>query len=303
MTGRDALYRAFGLCFRSCLALPELLPAPAGSAATIEIVYGAVPRELPGTLVRGVRFQAAANALRLQVDGIATFLVEEGRRITIERAAGAQDDDVRVFLLGSAVGALLHQRRDLVLHASAVEWNGQAVAFLGRSGAGKSTLAAALRQRGHAVLTDDLCVIRPDAGGRMCAHPGFPQAKLWLDSLRQLALPPEGLRRIRHQLEKRAVPLAADFAAAALPVRQLYVLRPPPRETVQLAPVSGPAKFQVLRNQTYRFGFVADIDGKSGHFQHALHLAQQVPLTAITRSADLARLGELVAAIETDLGA
>lgn len=304
MSESARVHMGFGLRMRSELDLPELTATTGAEPVDVEIVYGQVPAELPGTLKRGVRFQAAADALRLQVDGVATYLVEQGRRITIDRAAQADDEDVRVFLLGSAIGALLHQRGDLVLHASAIEWDGEAVVFLGRSGVGKSTLATAFRQRGRAVLTDDLCVVRPGAGGRMFAEPGFPQAKLWLDSLRQLEISPDGLRRIRNKLEKRAVPLGTEFATAPRPIRKLFVLRPHNKPDLSIEPVLGPAKFAVLKNQTYRFGFLAAVEGKTGHFQHALRLAQQAGLAAVERpDRSEFKLPELVAAIEADLRA
>lgn len=294
-------YRAFGLVIASPLPLPELLPADGEAASDVEIVYGAVPEELPGALKRGVRYQAAADRLLLQVDGVARFLVEGGRLVTIARDAAADDDDVRVFLLGSVFGALLHQRQDLVLHGSAIEWEGEAVVFVGHSGVGKSTLASAFRKKGHAVLTDDLCVVRPGADGRMLAHPGFPQTKLWLDSLKQLDVSAEGLRRIRNKLEKRAVPLGEDFVRVPLPVKKLYLLRPHNKDELKLTPVQGPQKFSLLKNHTYRFGFLAVIEGKAGHFQHALKLAQQAPLAVALRPSGAFRLEDLVASIETDL--
>lgn len=298
-------YRAFGLTIESAaLSLPELLPAPAETGSVdIEIVEGAVRAELSDALKRGVRYQAAADRLLLQVDGVARYLVEQGRRVTIQRDPAATDDDVRVFLLGSAIGALLHQRDDLVLHGSAVEWGDEAVVFLGHSGVGKSTLASAFRKQGYAVLTDDLCVVRSGDDGRMRAHPGFPQTKLWLDSLKQLDVSPEGLRRIRHKLEKRALPLGPDFAGEARPVRKLYLLRPHNKDEVKLAPVQGPAKFNLLKNQTYRFGFLAGVNEKVGHFQQALRLAQQAPLVTVLRPSGAFRLDELVAAIRADLSA
>lgn len=294
-------HQAFGLTIRSCLPLPELLPTEIVTA-DIEIIYGEVPAELPGAIARGVRYQSAPGALRLQVDGVANFLVRDGRTITIAREASAEDDDVRVFLLGSVFGALLHQRRDLVLHGSAIEFHGGAVVFIGVSGVGKSTLAAAFRKKGHAVLTDDLCVARPGSDGRMLAHPGFPQTKLWLDSLKQLNVSPEGLRRIRNKLEKRAVPLGADFSPTPLPVKRLYLLRPHNGDEIKVMPVQGPQKFSILKSHTYRFGFLAGMDGKAGHFEQALKLAQQAPLAVVLRPNGSFRLDELVSLIEADVG-
>lgn len=297
------LFSAFGLTIRSQLELPELLPVAEAVAPDVEIVYGDVPAELPGVLKRGVRFQSARGALRLQVDGIATYLVRDGRSVTIARDPAADDDDVRVFLLGSVFGALLHQRGDLVLHGSAIAWEDACVVFLGHSGAGKSTLATAFRKRGHAVLTDDLCVMRPGPDGRILAHPGFPQTKLWLDSLKQLDVSPEGLRRIRNKLEKRAVPLGADFATQPLPVKKLFLLRSNNKTELKLTPSQGPQKFNILKNHTYRFGFLEGNDGKAGHFQHVLKLAQQAPLAVAIRPSGKFLLDELVSLIEADLRA
>lgn len=294
-------YTAFGLQFASALPLPELLPAAAGLPADVTIEFASVPTELPDALSRGVRYQSAADELLLLVDGVARYLISHGRRIVIDRAPGAEDDDIRVFLLGSAFGALLHQRQDLVLHGSAVNWDGEAVVFLGHSGVGKSTTASAFRQRGHATLTDDLCVVRPGADGRMIAYPGFPQTKLWIDSLKQLNLSPENLRRIRRKLEKRAVPLGQDFAGTPMPVRKIFLLRPHNKTELSLTPAQGPNKFSILKRHTYRFGFLAGIDGKSGHFQQALKLAQQVPLTVAMRPSGAFLLSKLVERIEADL--
>ena len=66
-----------------------------------------------------------------------------GNRISFSPAAGAEETAVRLYLLGTCMGALLFQRKLLPLHGSAVVINGKAYAFVGDSGAGKSTLAAA----------------------------------------------------------------------------------------------------------------------------------------------------------------
>lgn len=293
---------AFGLRISSFLPLPELLSIPGADAADVEIVAGPVPVELPDALFRGVRFQTAPDRLLLIVDGVARYLVEHGRRITIDRDPAADDDDLRVFLLGSVFGALMHQREDLVLHGSAIAWDADScIVFMGPSGIGKSTLASAFRKKGHALLTDDLCVVRAGDDGKMRAWPGFPQTKLWLDSLKKLDVSPDGLRRIRTKLEKRALPLGDDFAATPRLVKKIFVLRQHNKDDIRLTPVVGPAKFSILKNNTYRFGFLAGIDGKAGHFQQALALGQRAPVSVVVRPSGAFKLDELVTAIEADL--
>lgn len=58
-----------------------------------------------------------------------------------------------------------------LLHASAAEVGGMAIAILGASGAGKSSLALRLGLAGLPILTDDLLCVAI-AEGRVLAHPG-----------------------------------------------------------------------------------------------------------------------------------
>lgn len=90
---------------------------------------------------------------------------------------------MRLFLLGSAFGALLHQRGLLPLHANAVEIDGRAFAFMGPSGAGKSTLAAWFHRQGDSVIADDVCVVGFGGDGRSFAAPGLPRLRLWAEAL------------------------------------------------------------------------------------------------------------------------
>src|SRR5271165_534370 len=162
-------YRAYGLSIDSDFALPELAPvgqtpwSAAGALAglcapTREVGQGADcgpggPPHQPDVTIRagsvsetldqpyavGVLYRAAPGRFLLSIPGIARYLALDGRMIVIDRAAGADDADVRVFLLASVFGALLHQRGVLPLHGSAVAAGPGAVLFLGASVSGKST--------------------------------------------------------------------------------------------------------------------------------------------------------------------
>lgn len=61
---------------------------------------------------------------------------------------------------GLIIATILKLRGHLVLHASAVEHEGAAVAIVGRSGMGKSTLSTLLCRKGARLMTDD--VLRVD---------------------------------------------------------------------------------------------------------------------------------------------
>ncbi len=294
-------YRAFGLRIRSSLPLPELIPDDSEGAPDARIDCGAVPADLPqATLVRA-RVQAAAGALLLRIDGVARYLVTGGDRIVIEPEAQANAEDVRLFLLGSALGALLHQRHDLVLHGSAIEVGGRCAVFLGTSGSGKSTLALAFRERGYPILTDDLSVVRAGRGGWPEVQAGYPQAKLWLDSLASVNIAGADLPRIRGAMEKRALPLDTSFFPSALPVSRIYILRADAGGDIRLEPVVGSGRFAALKSHTYRFRYLDGCGSKAEHFQSAVQLAQQVPISFVSRPRDLSRLAELVDRLEADL--
>jgi HprK-related kinase A len=74
--------------------------------------------------------------------------------------------------MGMNLQMALGQRRHLLLHAAAVERNGQALLMTGESGSGKSTLAALLGERGWRFMGDEFALLDLD-NGRI--HP-FPRA-------------------------------------------------------------------------------------------------------------------------------
>src|SRR5262249_24053304 len=107
------------------------------------------------------------------------FRVRGGMEVTIDALPGIDDALIRLPLLGTVLAVLLHQRGLLTLHASAVEINGQAAAFIGTKGAGKSTIAAMLHARGHRLIADDIVAMDLTDPQKPLLLPGFPQFKLW----------------------------------------------------------------------------------------------------------------------------
>ncbi len=115
--------------------------------------------------------------LRLRVPGVCDFVIDpSGQTVDVLLDPFADERLVAVLVTGLLVGFLLSVGGSCVLHASAVEVDGQAVAFAGPSGAGKSTLAALLCAQGARLVTDDVLRVvvspRPECVG------GGPELRL-----------------------------------------------------------------------------------------------------------------------------
>jgi hypothetical protein len=279
-------YFVCGLHLRSELPLPELAPAaiPDGATPMVEIRLGDAGTALPHPHQVGPAYQAAANDYLLNVQGVGRYRVRHGREVIVEPAASSSAQDLRLFLLGTALGALCHQRRLVPLHASAIVADGRCIAFAGRSRAGKSTLAAHFSGRGYPILADDVCVLSVAAEGPPMAWPGVPRIKLWRDALKALGRDPHDLATVRDGLEKYDVPLDGLAGGTALPLARLYILREarlPAQETIER--LTGAAAFDEFLNHTYRHRLLAPMGCAASHFEQCAALVKHVPVFSAGR--------------------
>jgi hypothetical protein len=286
MGGRD--YSVFGLRVRSSLPLPELFPARGRGEADVFIESGSIdePEGAPGLTV-------AANGLLLTVPEVGRFLISDGRSIRAQPIGGVDPRNVRLFLLGSAFGVLLHQRGLLPLHANAIELHGKAVAFMGASGAGKSTLAALFHDRGFRVLADDVCVVSFDASGNARACPGLPRLRLWRDALEMTGRAAEGLSRsyagTSSQLDKFDVPISrTSMQHAGIPIAAIYLLDE--GSDFAISRLTGIEAAEAIFENTYRGAFVAAASTHEDHWRSAVALVRSVPVFRVRRSMDVAKI-------------
>lgn len=291
-------YTAYNLTLECPLPCPELRPAQ--GKPQVSVRYGDVPRTLAVPVQQGALYQAVENRFLLKLDGIARYLVQNGDEIIIDRVSDATDDEVRLFLLGSCLGALLHQRGILALHAGGIRTERGTVLFTGQSGAGKSTLLSAFLQRGYKMLADDIAGITLNEQKTPVVLPGYPQAKLWADSAEKLTHQTGNLRRVRPQLEKFALPTVNQFAAEPLPLYAMYVLVPHNGTELRLEPVANTEKFNVFLRHTYRWRFLDGLGMRPAHFQLAVKAAQKAIARQVYRPQSPFLLDELADLIEAD---
>jgi hypothetical protein len=293
-------YHIFGLNISSVIPLPAVpvLCSSPDVTPDVTIEYGKTPDTLTNPRFKGVRFQADREEFLLRVDGVARYHVQNGGKITITPEDGAGDDDVLVFLMGSAMGALLHQRNTLVLHAAAITANGGSVIFTGASGIGKSTLAAGFHERGYLFLTDDVCAITT-VEGRPAVMPGFPRLKLWADCLKKLNSNEDTLKsvRLRKDLEKYFLPVDGVQDAPVL-VKSIFVLETTNTERMEITALKGAEKVESLIDNTYRLRFLEGLGGKKDHFQQCAAVAAKAAVYKTLRPRKGFLLKELIDMVE-----
>jgi hypothetical protein len=269
------------------MALGELHRAddPADSRPVVEVRVGKVAATLPGGGDASAWLQVAGEDALLTIAGTARYLVRRGGEIVVDPLAGSSERLVRLFLLGSALGILCHQRGLLPLHANAIVVGDGACAFAGPSGAGKSTLAAYFSRAGHAVLCDDVCVVDLDGAGVPMAWPGLPRLKLWGDASSKFGHDPDRLDRVAEGVDKYQIALPASDAARPVPLRRLYLLgRSEEGGASEIVRLRGRSAMEVIMTQTYRASYLPALGLAARHFRQCAALAASIEVYAAPRA-------------------
>ncbi len=216
-----------------------------------------------------------------------------------EPAPGTEAEDCAIYLLGTVFGMLLHQRGQVVLHASAVAVDGRALLFCGPSGAGKSTMAAALCRRGWPLLGDDFCAISFDGSGWPILKADARKLKLSAEAI--TALDYEALRgpRVLRRVQKYYVDPPSGAQVAEAPIAAIHVLRQPgPDAPEGLVLASLVEAIGLIQANAYRPGIVRRTGQAAAYFQAAAQLAQTVPIWRLAAPRDLGTLDATAALVE-----
>jgi hypothetical protein len=274
-------YHLFGLRVRSEIPLPELRREPVADSADVTIALGPIPPE------------AENEGTVFSFDGAGRYWIADGNFILVEPAADSPSANVRLYLLGSAMGMLLHQRGMLPLHANAIRFGDRAAAFMGHSGAGKSTLAALFHDRGHEVIADDVCVVGFDEAGNPFATAGIPRLRLWQDSLAATGRTAAGFQLSYagdEQFKKFDVPLSAESQTSQTPLAAIYLLEK--SDTLSFNPLNGAEAVGALFANTYRGAFVRSAGDPREHWGSVVRLTQRVPIFRLGRPWNLESMGD-----------
>ena len=276
------LYSVFGLRVRSEITLGELAAAGEG-AEDVVVRMGSLP-PIEGERVNSIAVTAEGAILNIPKAG--RYLIRDGREIIVDPDPEGSERHLRLFLLGSAFGAILHQRHLLPLHANSIEIGGRAVAFMGHSGAGKSTMAAWFHDRGFNVLADDVCVVTFGENGAPVAQPGIPRLRMWRDALEASGRSAEAHELSFDDADKYNVPTREGGATGPIALGAIYLLRKSEEEAPAgdfIQRLSGIEAIDALVANTYRGAYVPMMGTSRAHLASCVALARSVPVFAVQR--------------------
>ena len=218
----------------------------------------------------------------LDVKNVARYRVQNGQQVSICPYEGVDQESIELFLEGSALGAVLHQRGMLPFHGSSFAYRGKGVLVCGHSGVGKSSVTAAFCRQDAVFINDDISPVSISDSNTMIL-PLKTRIKLWDDSLRTFEIDSEPLQRIRPGMDKFYLPVE-DRATSGHPLDYIFILCTHQKDEFQATELDGMGKYNALRRQVYRRVYLRGMpETEKTYFRQLFALAAKVRVIRITR--------------------
>lgn len=159
-------------------------------------------------------------------------------------------------------------------------------------------MAGAAYNAGYSMVSDDVLALDFEDDVPF-ALPGFPHAKLWAHSAIALVDDAGELNRLAASYAKLARPITERFASESSRLAAVFVIEDGPE--IVVSRLSGHSALGALLPHWYGAGFdgqLVDILGRERHLRETTMLANRTAVFRLTRPRDLARLPEVVTAVE-----
>ncbi len=295
-------YWGFGLHIDSEIEFPELLPCDFAEA-DVTIKRGVAPAILIGAdiIKRAFSFVGYDEYL-LTIKNVCRYYVHKGSEIIFEPWNDIDERSIRLFLLGTAMAALLYQRNLIPLHASAIIKDGKLVVFAGTSGAGKSTLSAYTTSKGYDLFTDDICVLQNNIPGKpgLFGTASYPMLKLWENTINELNNDQFNKDfNVRPKLPKFGQFFFNTFITKPIPLGKIFILRSTGSiEKIEVNRLENISIFRQLILQSYRRQFINSPKLKVVQFSILSQIANEIPVYEVKRPLNGTSVEQLYKQIE-----
>lgn len=290
-------FTAFGLRITSELPIASIPLTAVWDAPDLQIVRAELaPYEIPrNCCVCGPAEHRFAH------DNVGSFRITNGNLVEVDPDPACSESHLGVYLMGSCMGAILHQRGFMPIHGSCVTDGSRSILITGDSGAGKSTLAAEFLSRGWKLLTDDVSAVYNVEGTPM-VRSSYPSQKLWQDALDRYERPESDIHSLyfNENREKFGVDVSRYFQEGTAPLSMVIRLLPADAPC-SISPITDFAKVDQLMRNTYRSFMIAPRD-RQRHFQRCVTLSTKIPMALVIRENGKQCADELYTMITDFLG-
>ncbi len=285
-------YHIYGISIETPFPIKQVLETEKMPQVIVEIgKIDKKPEEYPH---HRKSFYSDKDDFLFDMKHVAKYRVQNGNLITIQPANGADMNEIPKYFMTSTMGALMHQRKIIPLHASVVETEQGCIAFSGPSGIGKSTIAAALLKKGYRIIGDDVCAIHIDDMNRPLVYPGYKFLKLNPESARALDMDLNDYEIYHPSIEKYLIPIEKDFCDQKHYLKTLYLLRRSDDGLFTQNEVVGVKKINVLLRSTYRRQYLKDMGILTQYHALFMRIIDKIRISKISRPGDRFLLDELV---------
>ncbi|MGZ9098669.1 MAG: HPr kinase/phosphorylase [Brevundimonas sp.] len=228
----------------------------------------------------------------------------DGREITVDAGEGETDAELSNLIEGPILGRAMRLAGYPSLHATALSFEGRAIALMGASGVGKSSLAWALVQQGCRLVSDDMVGLAL-ADGRPVVHPGRARLRIWPDVVEGLGVDASistALFPTTREMTKVGVRDPGVFSREPVPLHAVYQVRPRGPKASGSLITELPASERLAELAANLHGVIApDRQGRKRELALLAQIAAVVPVRAVTLPHDLEALSRVAAELRPSL--
>jgi len=303
-------YMAFGYVIDSPVPLPEAYPIDSGAEADVIVKIDTVSDDFhkddfyDHAREHGEWWQYVSDKTRTLFNcQSGLYDVRNGNEIVMQLYPGVDMEKAKIFLLGSAMGAIQVQRGRVPVHGGAVLTSRGAYIITGGQGAGKSTMTSAFVHNGYKYLTDDvssICFENDQAN----IIPAYPQRKLVRDACAPLGFDPDSLIIVDSDRDKLAVRDRDNWQSEQAVLSAIIELYPEPAgSSVSVELVTGRHKLDCVTKNMYRMWMhVPGGDLDPSEFKKILRIAAQADIYRVGVPRGINEIASIAREIAAGLG-
>lgn len=229
------------------------------------------------------RWSANGKELTLQIENVASYKIQDGAEVYVCPNPISDPDSIQLFLNGSVLGAVLHQRGIMPFHGSSFIFKDRGVLICGNSGVGKSSVVVAFCKDEGRLVNDDITPICFD-NERITLVLLGTEVKLWDDAISLLQLDKTDLKKIRPSLNKYYVSGVARQEEKQPLLHTFIVLRTHNQNNFEIKRPKGIERFNCLRHNIYRKIYLKGMpQTEKKYFEQLLNAANLLDVVIVFR--------------------